>query len=124
MLKLSAVVRRFIVVGLARFDSPSEVARLVKEEFGIEVSRQAVMAYNPDCLSGAALSRPLKDLFFSSRREFVQSIEKQPIGHLATRLRRLEKHYQAADQAGNTKVALRALDAARREMEIKVIPDE
>src|SRR3954452_10970604 len=40
-------VKTFIVRTLAAFDTPSQVARLVKAEYGIDVSRQQVEVYDP-----------------------------------------------------------------------------
>ena len=39
---LTDEIKAFIVRGLARFDSPSEVAEAVKSTFGVEIGRQQV----------------------------------------------------------------------------------
>jgi hypothetical protein len=45
--ELSGPVKAFIVQRLARFDAPSQVVKAVKEEFGLDVSRQRVHFYDP-----------------------------------------------------------------------------
>ena len=42
-------IKEFIVRGLATFDTPSEVVEAVKANFGVELSRQQVYAYDPRC---------------------------------------------------------------------------
>lgn len=53
MPRLGKSQKSFIVTALARFHRPSEVADLVKQEFGIEVSRQQVDYYNPRTASSS-----------------------------------------------------------------------
>jgi hypothetical protein len=47
MTTLSEEIKEFIVMGLACFDTPTQVAGAVKERFGITVSRQQVHTYDP-----------------------------------------------------------------------------
>jgi hypothetical protein len=44
---LSDEIKEFIVMGLACFDTPTQVAGAVKQRFGIAVSRQQVHTYDP-----------------------------------------------------------------------------
>jgi len=45
--ELLGLVKAFIVQRLARFDQPSQAVKAVKNEFGLEVSRQRVRFYGP-----------------------------------------------------------------------------
>ena len=47
MATLKEPVKIFIVQSLACRDTPQEVADAVKQEFGIEIGRQQVAAYDP-----------------------------------------------------------------------------
>ena len=46
---LTDEIKTFIVRGLARFDTPSQVAEAVKANFNVELKRQHVYAYDPRC---------------------------------------------------------------------------
>ena len=46
---LTDEIKTFIVIGLARYDTPSEVAQAVGVNFGVEITRQQVHAYDPAC---------------------------------------------------------------------------
>src|SRR5215468_9074104 len=48
MSTLTNEIKEFIVIGLARYDSPQQVAMAVKETFDVVVSRQQVHAYDPE----------------------------------------------------------------------------
>lgn len=97
--------RRFVVRALARFSSPSEVAREFAEAFpGDEVpSRQAIWCYD---ISKAAnrdkLSPELEELFWSSRKQFEAEVEHLPIANkaarVASRQRRLDKLQEIIDE--------------------------
>ena len=56
MATLSNEVKAFIVQALACFDTPSQVAAAVREEFGIEVTRQKCEAHDPTKRAGKDLS--------------------------------------------------------------------
>jgi hypothetical protein len=45
MLTLTDEMKSFIVMGLARFDSPTTVAKAVRSKFGVEVTRHQVHRY-------------------------------------------------------------------------------
>jgi len=110
-------VKRFVVMCLACFDTPTETQHKVRQEFGIVMSRQGVQKYDPTKPSGASLSAELRTLFTQTRERFIDELEKLPLAHRATRLRKLESVYDEAREKGNLKVALGALSAAAREMQ-------
>ena len=71
--KLPAAAQRFIVSHLARFETPTEVARAVKEEFGRKVTKQNVEYYDPTKqASEQGLSEQLKELFWETREKFLE----------------------------------------------------
>jgi hypothetical protein len=113
---LNAQQRRFIVMALAKFNSPSEVVRMVKTEYDIDTYRQLIQRHDPTTEAGQSLGKGLKKLFFTTREQFVEQLEQQPLAHRSTRLHRLEKEYQEARDAANHKLAVRILGEAEKMM--------
>ena len=102
MAALKEPVKIFIVQSLACFETPQQVADAVKQEYGIEISRQQVAVYDPTKYAGRNLSKKLKDLFESTRTDFREKIEDIAIANKAYRLRELQKMY---DDSGRNKRA-------------------
>ena len=94
MATLNKKQKIFIVRSLAVFNTPQETVLLVKEEFGLEVSRQQVETYDPTKRAGKDLSAELKDEFELTRKDFLDTPQNIPIANLSVRLQRLENQYQ------------------------------
>ncbi|MFM0288381.1 DUF2280 domain-containing protein [Paraburkholderia megapolitana] len=109
-------VRRTIVTALATGHTPSEAARVVFEEHGVQVSRQVCARHDPRRISGRNLSVDLKDLFYNLHEQFVEQIEQIGLAHRADRLVRLQSLYEAAETTKDFRTMLRVVDLARREM--------
>lgn len=114
---LPTTIKRHIVRALACFDTPSEVVRQVREQFNMQITRATAQRYDPTKAAGETLSEELRILFFDTREHFVEELEKLPLAHRATRLRRLESVYDEARDKSDRKSALAALALAAREME-------
>lgn len=113
MATLNDGVKAFIVQALACFDSPTQVAALVKEEFGLELDRQRVSAYDPNKSQGRNLSKKWRDYFNSEREKFKKDREAIPIANRAYRLRRLQ---HIVDHAGkNNMLVMAALEQAAKD---------
>ena len=67
---LTDEIKAFIVRGLARFDTPSQVAKAVKSDFGVEISRRHVYAYDPRCTQPPAAQ--WQELHAATRAAFLQ----------------------------------------------------
>lgn len=92
---LNDTVKGFIVKRLAAFESPSEVAAAVKEEFdGLEVSRQRVQFYDPTV--GKPPAAKWCKLFREAREAFINDIDGIPLAHRSYRLRELQKLLKSA----------------------------
>lgn len=113
MATLNNEVKAFIVQGLATYKTPQEVSNDVNNEFGIEVSRQAIERYDPTKVAGIGLAKKWKDLFFECREQFNKNISSIPIANLAVRLSRLESEYQ---KSKNPKHKLEVLEQAAKEV--------
>lgn len=108
-------VKTFIVQQLACFDAPSVVARAVKEEFGAEVSRQAVEAYDPNKVQGKNLSPEYRALFERTRETFLTDQAAIGISHRMVRLRRLQRLSDKAEAQGNVMLAAALMEQAAKE---------
>jgi len=113
--ELPGPVKAFIVQRLARFDQPSQVVKAVKEEFGLDVTRQRVHFYDPTTRAGRALAEDLKTLFFETREKAKQDLDAIPSYHKAIRLQRLDAMINIAIERGNLVLAAQLLEQAAKE---------
>ena len=113
---LSREVKTFIVQQLACFDAPSVVAKAVKDEFGVEVIRQQVEAYDPNKRIGRDLSEPLRLLFAETRRAFLEDTASIGISHRTVRLRALARMAERAEGMKNFPLAAQLHEQAAKEM--------
>lgn len=114
--ELSDDVKTFIVQALACWDTPSEVAKAVKDEFGLVVSRQAVQAYDPTKRAGADLSAEFRAIFDTTRAIFLADTASVGISHRAVRLRRLQRLADRAEGLGSLSLAADLLQQAAKEV--------
>jgi len=112
---LSFVLKREIVQRLARFDTPGQVVKVMKAEYGLDLSPQRVQFYDPTSKNGAALSEDLKALFKETRDKFLKELDGIPIYNRAVRLRRLDRMATAAEDRGNIVLAAQLLEQAAKE---------
>lgn len=113
---LSSTVKIYIIQRLACFDYPSEVAKAVKEEYGIDISRQAVEANDPTKVAGRDMAKKWRDLFNEIRKKFLTDISDTAISHKAVRLRRLDRMAQKAEAKGNIVLAASLYEQAAKEV--------
>lgn len=114
--QMNDAVRMYIVQSLAAFDTPSQVADAVKEEFGVSITRQGVHAYDPTKAAGKDVDQRWKTLFEESRKSFLENVTDVPIANKATRLRALHRMAQAAERKGNYPLAAQLHKQAAEEM--------
>lgn len=113
---LTDEAKRFAVQQLAMFETPSEVAKAVKEEFGLEITRQAVEAYDPNKRAGAALSEEFRALFELTRTTFLTDTAAIGVSHKVVRLRTLARLIETAEKRGNAILAANLLVQVAKEM--------
>ena len=109
-------VKRAIVQAVACFDTPSDVAKAIGEEFGLTVSRQAVERYDPTKRAGATLSAELRAIFDATRVRFLAETAAISVSHRSVRLRRLQRMVDKAESMGAMALAAKLLEQAAREM--------
>ncbi|WP_061238185.1 DUF2280 domain-containing protein [Ectopseudomonas composti] len=115
MAALNNEVKSFIVQALACFDTPSQVAASVKEEFGIEVSRQQCEQHDPTKRAGRDLAKRWVTLFHDTRKRFREDTAEIPIANRSYRLRMLGRLVEKAESSRNARLALQVLEQAAKE---------
>lgn len=116
MAKLNEAMQRFIVQALACYDTPTQVAEAVKEEFGIEVSRQQAASYDPTKVTSKALAKKWRVMFEDTRKRFREESAEIPIAQRAYRLRALERIAAKAERMRNLPLTLQVLEQAAKEV--------
>lgn len=94
MAVLKKEIKLFIVRSLARFNTPTETAELVNQDYGVQVTKQQCEKYDPTKRAGENLSSELKAEFDIARKDFLDTPQNIPIANLSVRLQRLENQYQ------------------------------
>ena len=114
--KLSQEQKVFVVELLASYRMPSEVVREVKERFGIDISPQAVEAYDPTKRAGKRLSKELRALFESARAEYVARVSNVAVTQLVVRMEILQKGVLEFVRKGNYLGAAQLLEQVARDV--------
>ena len=116
MTALPTAVILHIVIELACFDTPAQVATTVKQRFGLALSRQRIEAYHPERRAGAKLSPKWRAMFYDTRARLLAQLDDIPIACQAYRLRVLERVAAQAEGMGNLLLAARIIEQAAKEM--------
>jgi len=114
--KVDATVRAFITQSVACYDAPSTVAEAVKNEFGIEVTRQYVESHDPTKRAGENLAKVYKAMFEAARETFLKDTSDIAISHKPVRLRALQRMAAKAETQGNMVLAASLLEQAAKEV--------
>ena len=115
MAKLRREVQLFIVRSLAQFNTPTETAQAVQQEFEIEINRQKCEAYDPTKRTGQNLSQELRDEFEATRKAFLENPKNIPIANASYRLSLLNTMRDRTNEK-NVLLQLKILESARAEM--------
>jgi hypothetical protein len=110
---LTDEVKAFIVRGLARYETPTRVAASVKANFGIEIDRRQVFAYDP-----AGARPPAQrwiDLHAATRAKFLRAAAEIGITQKVVRLRMLDRYANRADENNQMERAAAFLAQAAKE---------
>ena len=91
MAALTEKIKIHIVQSLACYMTPQQVSLALKNDFGLDVPRQQVQAYDPSKVIGRSLSKPLADLFYETREKFKASVMDIPVAQQAYRLMTLQQ---------------------------------
>ncbi|MFB4523974.1 DUF2280 domain-containing protein [Enterobacter hormaechei subsp. hormaechei] len=115
MAALSPEVKAFIVQALACFDTPTQIASQVKQEFGLDISIQQVSSYDPTKAIAKNLGQKWIDLFNATRSRFQTELSDIPIANKAYRLRALDRMMNNAEKMRNIALATEIIEQAAKE---------
>ncbi len=107
---LTDEMKVFIVRGLARYETPTRVAAAVQAEFGVEIDRRQVHAYDP-----AGSRRPAQrwiELHAATRAKFMDAMAEVGVAQKIVRLRMLDRLANAAEERYPERAAKFLLQAA------------
>lgn len=115
MAALAENVKLRIVQALACFDTPSQAAKMVKAEFGLDVSPQQCEAYDPNKRIGQKLSEKFRLIFAETRKTFLEDTSLIGVSHRAVRLRTLQRLIDKAETQGNISMVAQLLEQVAKE---------
>ena len=115
MAALSPEVKAFIVQALACFDTPTQIAEQVKQEFGLTITIQQVSSYDPTKAIAKNLGQKWIDLFNATRSRFQTEISDIPIANKAYRLRMLNRMAAKAETMRNLALTASLVEQAAKE---------
>lgn len=115
MAQLTEPVKLAITQALACFDTPTQVADFVKEEFGIVITRQQASQYDATKTTGKSMSKKLRAVFEATRAAFLESTADIPIAQQSYRLRVLQRMLTKAEKQGNMAMVSQLLEQAAKE---------
>lgn len=114
--RIDADIRAFMVTRLAVYESPSQVAAAVLEEFGVKVERAYVQQQDPERAAGRNLHSDLKALYYATREKFIADCSAIPIAQKSYRLASLMAMHKKCAEKGNYALASSLLEQAAKEM--------
>lgn len=112
---LSSEVKELIITQLAWYTTPAEIQELVKEQYGLEVTKQQLQHYNPHTYKGKALAPKYIDMFNVRRQAFLNEVSDIPIANVNVRLKRLENTWIQLTAKKNYIAANAVLEQAAKE---------
>ena len=115
MAELTEEQKTAIVIGLAHFKRPTDVVRMIRDEFEVETSVRQVIGYDPTrpAFEGSDKWRVMFDAY---RKAYVTEAQSVPIANQGFRLRKLQEMFEAAERKGNHVLAAQHLEQAAKEI--------
>lgn len=111
--KLSESQQTAVVQRLAMYDTPQTVADFVREEFGIEITRQSIQHYDPTV--GEKPAEKWCAIFEETRTTFLKSTAEIPAANRSVRVRWLQRMVVTAEKRGNVVLAAQILEQIAKE---------
>jgi hypothetical protein len=115
MAALPEHIKLHIVQAQACFDTPSQAAKSVNEEFGVIVSPQQCERYDPNKRAGSALSEKFRLIFAETRKTFLEDTSLIGVSHRAVRLRTLQRMIERTEKQGNLSLTAQLLEQVAKE---------
>lgn len=114
--KLSDEAKTFIVQALACFDTPSDVAEAVRAEFGVEIAKQSIEAYDPTKVAGKNIAARWRKIFEATRKAYLENTALIPIANRSVRLRAIQRMAHKAEKQKNFVLAAALYEQAAKEV--------
>lgn len=95
---------------------PVRVVKFLKDEYDIEMTRQAVEKYDPTKSAGAVLAADLRERFYRTREKFRADLSDIPIANKAVRLRALDRMAWRLEEEGDLRGVAEILEQAAKEV--------
>ena len=115
MAKLTDELKSEIVVKLSQYEGYSDIARFLKLEYDVSVTRFQVRSYDPTKPTYAAGDK-WREIFWTARNAYLNVADKVPIAHQAYRLNELQRNFDKARASGNIVLANKILEQAAKEV--------
>ena len=116
MATLTEAHKRFTVQALACWDTPSQVAEALHEEFGVAVPRMQIAQYDPTEVAGKNAAKKWCELFFATRENFKEQAGEIAIAQRAYPLRTMQRIATKAEGKLNLAIVLQVLEQAAKEV--------
>ena len=114
--KLTHGEKADVVRRLACFEQPGAIAKSMKEDLGIEITRQSVAFYDPTRYSRRRCPKCWADLFWTTRAEFIAGKPDVGAAHGVVRVHWLDRMARDQMEKGDTAEARALLKQAADEM--------
>lgn len=114
MATLTERQKRFVVMELACFETPTEVAESVQERFDVDVYRQQIQYYDPT-VGKQKPAEKWRELFHEAREQYIEDTARHGIAHKTFRLGKLQQMLQKALEMQNYPLAAELLEQAAKE---------
>lgn len=114
MAQLKKEIKLFIVRSLAQFNTPTETAQAVHQEYGVQITKQNCEKYDPTKRSGQTLCAELKKEFEITRQDFLDKPQNIPVANLTYRLQRMQRVIDGAGK--NNVLILSTLEQAAKDV--------
>lgn len=118
MATLTEEQKLFAVNLFASFETPQQVSDALKEEYGVDVPRSQLVAYDPTRF-GKNTGRAGKkwvEIFWSRRKTFLAEVDAIPIANMAFRLQKLSTLLTHAIARKNAPLAASLMEQAAKEV--------
>ena len=112
--KLNDRLKEYVVERLAGFDSPTAIAKSLREEFGVTVCRQSIEQYHP--LRRPRCAEKWKLHFFATRRAIIEGKAERGAANKMVRLRWRENMVLRAMEREDFALADRLLNSIAGEV--------
>ena len=114
--KLTEQQKIYVVKRLAAYDALPEIVRGLQEEFGVTVSRPALVHYNAERAENHCLAQRWQELFWETRKAHVARTAHVGDTGKPARIRRRQAMMHEAWAAGRHRLANRILDSIAKEI--------